>query len=337
MGQLIKKIQNTFDSGWDVSSLPAYIDETQEELITRQVHEARTLGVVNVQEGVKGKQDLHLLDDEIIFQDGSDCTLEPNGDTVLGRRTIETAPIAWMKGFCNNDLNGFWAQVALRSGAANQLKDLPFEAAITNYLLQLNAFEVDKLLWQGDTDLSTGNLQFIDGFIKLLDSSGAVVEGNTLGATSLISAGTSGTAINIYDALFNMFEQASDNMGGVAESDMFKMYMGRENFNKLVKAYINRNWYHYNPDAVKTMTSIDLVGTNVTIEILPGLNGTNKIYGGKANHMTVGTDLRSDSDSYEMWYDQTDDKIYVRSRFRLGVQVPYLNECVKFTLDGSGS
>ena len=320
-------IKDRFD--YDVSDLPAYVDETQQELITRQVSEARTLDLINIQEGVKGTQDLHLLDDEIVYQDASACDLTPDGDTAFGKVRITTQAIGWMKGFCNKELAGFWTQVGLRAGTMAEDKELPFEQAITNYLLQLQAIELDKLIWKGNTALSTGNLQWIDGFKKRFDASSDVLEANTTGITSITSS-------NAYDVFYSVFEKASEGDSGVAESDMFTIFTDRANLNKLTKNMVDLNMYHYNPQNVNR-NSIELVGTGITVEAVPGLVGTLGIYAGKRNHLTFGTDLSSDSSSYELWYSQDDDKLYIRSKFRAGVQVPYLSEITKFTLEESSA
>ena len=318
---LKKLIKEKF--GYDVSELSAWTDETQQELITRQVTEARTLQLINIQEGVKGTMDLHTLDDEIIYQDASACNLTPSGDSVLGKAQITTVPIGWMKGFCNKDLNGFWAQVALRAGAMAEDKQLPFEQAITNYLLQLHALELDKLIWKGDTALSTGNLSWIDGFDKRFNDSAAVNEANTLGYSSITNA-------NAFEAFWAVYEAASDNVEGVAEDPMFRIFTSQSNVNKLIKNMFDLNLYHFEPGNT-VRNQIQLGATGITIEAV----NTTGIYAGKANHLTFGTDLKSDSDSYELWYSQDDDQIYVRSKFRAGVQVPFLNEITKFTLESS--
>ncbi len=47
---------------WDVSGLAAYVDEQREDLIVKSVTEARTLQYVSIQQGIKGSQELKLMD-----------------------------------------------------------------------------------------------------------------------------------------------------------------------------------------------------------------------------------------------------------------------------------
>ncbi len=72
---LKKYLKGKFD--WDVSGLAAYVDEQREDLIVKSVTEARTLQYVSIQQGIKGSQELKLMDDSIVYQDG-DCTMTPD-------------------------------------------------------------------------------------------------------------------------------------------------------------------------------------------------------------------------------------------------------------------
>ena len=104
---LKKFISTKFD--YDVAGLAAYVDEQREDLITRSVTEARTLEYIAIQEGIKGSEEIKLLDDSIIYQSG-DCTMTPEGDTIFTDRAISVETLGYMKRFCQKDLAGFWTQ-----------------------------------------------------------------------------------------------------------------------------------------------------------------------------------------------------------------------------------
>jgi hypothetical protein len=69
-----------------------------------------------------------------------------------------------------------------------------------------------------------------------------------------------------------------------------------------------------------------LPGTNMRIVKVNGLNGLDNIYTGRASQFVFGTDLSSDFENFDLWYSQDDDVIYLRSKFRAGVQVPFLSQ-----------
>ena len=299
---------------YDVADLAPYVDEQRQDLITRSVTEAKTLGYIAIQEGIKGSEAIKILDDSIIYQPG-DCTMEPLGDTVFSDRNLAVSTLGYMKRFCQKDLAGFWTQLALRPGAMAEDQTLPFEAQLTNYLLSLHALELDKLIWQGDTS-GSGNLQWLNGFAQFLTVANGCVNLNTSGTASV-------TDSNAYEVFYECF---TNTPASVAESSNFICFTGREQFNHLMKNLVDLNFFHYSPAQIATMNEVIVPGTDMRVVKVPGLNGSDAIFTGKATEFVFGTDLTSDFDNYEMWYSQDDDVIYVRSKFRAGVQVPFLDQ-----------
>ncbi len=312
-----KYVKSNFD--YDVSGLSPYVDDQREDLIHRSVTEAQTLSYIAIQQGIKGTEDLKLLNDSIVYQTG-DCSMSPSGDTVFTDRQISVETIGYLKKFCQKDLAGFWTQLALRPGAMAEDKTLPFEQVLINYLLELHAFELEKLIWQGNKVSGSGNLAFMNGFNSFLTVANGCVDLNLSGASSI-------DATNAFDIFYEAFINTPSN---VAEGQDFICFTGRENFNFLLKNLVDLNMFHYNPAQIGTMNEILLPGTNMRIVKVNGLNGTTKIYTGRASHFYFGTDLSSDFESYDLWYSFDDDVIYLRSKFRAGVQVPFLNQVGTF-------
>jgi hypothetical protein len=299
--------------------LSPYVDEQREDLIHRSVTEAQTLSYIAIQQGIKGSEELKLLNDSIVYQTG-DCSMSPSGDTIFTDRAISVETIGYLKRFCQKDLAGFWTQLALRPGAMAEDKTLPFEQILINYLLELHAFELEKLIWQGNKATGSGNLAFMNGFNQFLTVANGCVDLNTSGATSI-------DATNAYDIFYEAFTNTPSN---IAEGQDFICFTGRENFNYLLKNLVDLNLYNYNPGQFATMNELLLPGTNMRVVKVNGLNGTTKIYTGRASHFFFGTDLSSDFESYDLWYSFDDDVIYLRSKFRAGVQVPFLNQVGTF-------
>lgn len=310
-------VKSNFD--YDVNGLTPYIDQQREELIHRSVTEAQTLQYIAIQQGIKGTEDLKLLNDSIVYQTG-DCSMSPAGDTIFTDRAISVETIGYLKRFCQKDLAGFWTQLALRPGAMAEDKTLPFEQTLIDYLLNLHAFELEKLIWRGNKATGTGNLAFMNGFNQFLTVANGCTSLNTIGATTISAS----TAYNIF---YTAFVNTPSN---IAEGEDFICFTGRENFNFLIKNLVDLNLYHFNVNEIGNLNEILLPGTNMRVVRVNGLNGTKKIYTGRASHFFFGTDLTSDFESYDMWYSFDDDVIYLRSKFRAGVQVPFLNQVGTF-------
>ena len=137
---LKKYIKSNFD--YDVSGLAAYIDEQRDEILVKQVTMGKTLEQITIQEGVKGSEEIKLMDDTLVYQT-ADCTMTASGDTVFTDRAISVADIGYMKKFCQKDLVGFWTQLNLRAGTMEEDKEIPFEQAIVDYMLALHSNELD--------------------------------------------------------------------------------------------------------------------------------------------------------------------------------------------------
>jgi hypothetical protein len=308
-----KYVKTNFD--YNVAGLQPYVDEQREDLIHRSVTEAQTLSYIAIQQGIKGSEELKLLNDSIVYQTG-DCSMSPSGDTIFTDRAISVETIGYLKRFCQKDLAGFWTQLALRPGAMAEDKTLPFEQILINYLLELHAFELEKLIWQGNKATGNGNLAFMNGFNSFLTVANGCVDLNQTGTSSI-------DATNAFDIFYEAFTNTPSN---IAEGQDFICFTGRENFNFLLKNLVDLNLYNYNPTQIATLSELLLPGTNMRVVKLNGLNGTTKIYTGRASHFFFGTDLSSDFESYDLWYSFDDDVIYLRSKFRAGVQVPFLNQ-----------
>jgi hypothetical protein len=313
MANLKKYIETKFD--YDVTGLGAYVDEQSDELIVKQVTQGKTLEHITIQEGVKGSAELKLMDDTLTYQSGT-CTMTASGDTVFTDRALSVETLGFKKKFCQKDLDGLWTQLNLRAGAMNEDKEIIFEEEITDYLLALHSNELDKLIWRGNKSTGSGNLALMNGFRQFLTTGGGCVDLNVSSTASITNS-------NAYDVFYECFVTSPE---AVAESEDFVCFTGRENFNKLMKNLVDDNFYHYSPDQISTIDSIVVPGTDMTVRKVVGLNTLDNIYTGRASHFIFGTDLTGDLDTYELWYSQDDDVVYLRSKFRAGVQVPYLDQ-----------
>ena len=310
---LKKYVSDKFD--FDVTGLTAYVDEQRDDILVKQVTRGKTLDYITIQEGIKGSQELKLLDDTLTYQAGT-CTMTASGDTVFTDRAISVEDLGYMKKFCQKDLAGFWTQLELTAGAMGEDKDLPFEEAIVNYILALHSNDLDKLIWRGNKSTGTGNLQWMNGFRQFLTTGNGCVDLNSSAVAAMTNA-------NAYDIFYECFTNSPE---AVAESEDFVCFTGRENFNKLIKNLVDLNFFHYSPDQIAQMDSVIVPGTDMVVRKVVGLNTLDNIYTGRASHFVFGTDLSGDLDNFELWYSQDDDVIYLRSKFRAGVQVPFLDQ-----------
>ena len=315
MGEIKKVVEQKFD--YDITALPAYIDENSEMLHVKQVTEAKSVAYMRIQTGIKHKELLKLLDDNITLQDAT-CKMTPAGDTVFTDREIEVASIGWMKEFCNNDLVGFWTQLALRAGASTENEEMVFQEAIVTLLMEKQALINEDLIWKGDTASGVANINKIDGFIKILTVAAGCVDLNN-GADP---------AINNTNAYSIMRDSVYANSPkNIKRDGAFVAFVGCEVFEHIKANLVDLNLFHYNPEVLANgMDSIILPGTSMRVVSVPGLDGSDNVYTGISTNFIIGTDLESDFDEFKIFYSEDDDILKMKSKYRLGVQVPYLDQ-----------
>ena len=326
MSELNRKIKNLgFD--FDVSELGAWTEENIDELLVRQVTESSTLQEIRIETGIKGKQKLPVMDTDVVYQDASNCGMEADGDTAFDKFEIEVHDIGFMQKFCSSDINRTFLQPALRPGFANEREDLPFEAQIVAHMLAKHNYQLERLTWVGDADLSTGNLQFFNGFKTLWDASADVVETNVQGYTDA-------TVNNIFEIFSDFYANANQD---IVDADDFIAFTSSAWLKLLVRKLTLMNLFHYSPEQTADLKRgiVVVPGTDMTVKATKAF--TEGIYGGKRNEMIFGTDLTNDIETIDIWYEKKDDAIYLRNKFRAGVANPFDDQISKFTLADSPS
>ena len=319
--KLKNRIEQKF--GWDVSGLGTYVDEQSDEIIPALIYGARTAGLVTVMEGVKGSEEIKLIDTNLVLQDASTCGRSASGGTILTDKQMTVRPIKSEQDFCEEDLINSWGQLGLPNGVRNQRENLAYEDLIIAHQVGKINEANEVLIWRGDTAKVAPNENKIDGFKKILDADATVTNPNSGGAITSITASN---VISILQSVFNAMKTP-------VRKREHRIFVGQEVFDLYITAVTNANLFHHN--LINDSTSATLIGTTTTIELVDGLDGTNSIYAGPLDRMFVGTDLQSDFENFSVYYSRETDKIYVDVKYRLGVQFVYGTEFVKWLLPAS--
>ena len=61
-----------------------------------------------------------------------------------------------------------------------------------------------------------------------------------------------------------------------------------------------------------------------------GLNGTGDAYAISLSNMAMAVDMVDEENSYKMWYSEDNNDGRFRVAFKMGCNVAFTNECVKF-------
>jgi hypothetical protein len=309
---------------FSLGTLAAYIEDQDFPLIAQMQASGGLAEVADIQTGIKGSSHLQFLSTDVVF--GSDaCTRTASGTTALTQRTLTVGAIAVSENLCIKDLNGYWAQVLVKKGAAGE-EEMPSEIEAVYMEKKMNAMQNQLTIsdFQGDTTSATNNLSYYDGLLKIVDA-GAAVDGNTGGVTV---ANTISTA-NVLTILDSMWSAIPEN---IANADDLSLFVPISVYKKYVVALKNANLFHYSGDGEQERP----YGTNVALRPtvgLPSAAGTERMILTRNANIVIGMDGDSDEDAMKVRLDPVTEKnIFFDVTFKRGVQVRFIDEVVEFTL-----
>ena len=305
-------------NSFDLSNLTKYTDELSQSLVNTTIMAPKTMNLVTVVQGVKYKTALKTISANPIFQ-AANCTFAANGASTLLNRDIQVCPIKVEDKICLSDLEQYWPGQFMKA-AGSQNEDMPREVAEA-YLKEQGqqiAKNIEKLFWQGDTTIvgSTNNMNKCDGLIKILNAESGVIDyGTTSGSPLQRVALTSGNAISTVNAMVALIPE------DILEAEDLTMFMSSANYQTLIQAYFNDNKYHFDVTGARAAGEFMLPTSPVKVVRIAGLSGNFQIVLTPASNIAFGTDLQSDTDSFKLFYDEKDDAVLFRAKWKQGAQV----------------
>ena len=306
-----------------VSSLTDYVDQSSTDLLLPAVSQGKTATIVNLQAGVKSSAALQLFDSTVVFQDDS-CAFNGSAATTFSQREIVVEGVKVQEVLCPKDLEAKWTQLLLSAGSDYSEADIP--AAYMDIKMQRLQDALEIADWQGEDGGAGGaNLDKYDGFLHIIDTAAASVDGN-VDAVTVATGITSANALNIVQGIYSVVPEA------VLNADDLVCFMGWDAYRALIINITDTNFYHYVTDDSARTGELMLPGTNLKVVAVNGLTGTNRIITSRASNMYIGMDAMSDSDSIKMWESMDDQNVKSSINFKRGTQVAYPAEIVEFTL-----
>lgn len=281
---------------FDVSTLTDYVNEQNLPLLKAATLSTPTQNLINVMTGVKGTTALNILNSTPVIQTGG-CGWTPSGDTAFTQRKITVNPLKVEMSFCPQDLDTKWMNYQVRNGGVKN--PLPFEAEITNSVIEKIAVANEKGLWQ-ETSKYDGLLVHIDA-----DATPVTITGLT-------------KTIDVVNALYLAIP--------VEVLPKAVVMVGMEFFRAYVMEITAANMYHYNPS--DDANGFMIPGTNTKIIPLTGLNTTGYQIAADPMNLVYGVDFSGDAESFEMFYSKDNDEWRLRLRYSLGTQIAFPNEVV---------
>jgi hypothetical protein len=300
---------------YDVTNFTDYVARANEFLTATLFAGGDTGKFARFMAGVKGKTSVPHIGTSATLQAGNCKT--PSGDTDITEVFIEVKPFTVFEGFCEDDLQTKFPNMVLAPGSSNNDAPAGWEEKIVETKVSAIQETLELTYWQGDTG---GTYTLFDGFIKLIDASGVAIDGNTSAATTITKA----NVIDLVDAMY----VASP--AKVKRSGELVIAVGDDVFDLYIAAQKAANLYHY--DAEHDNGVLKIGGSRGTLQRIYGLDGTDRMFAGRGSSFVVGSDVTEEENIMKIWYDETDDKVYMRSKGKAGVTIVNPEEIVEFTL-----
>ena len=315
--------------GFDVSALANYTKENEALLVTSSVLGAKTAALIksagNVMVGVKSSEKINIMETDAIFQDGASCGFNASGSTTFTQRTVTPGKIKVNEALCPKDLEAKYLQKALPTGS--MYDSVPFEQEYSEKKAKTIAAQLETALWQGDTTSVNVNLNKFDGLVKLIGAASGVVAANasTFISGAPLSSITDANVISIFDGVYKAIPAK------VVAADDMTIFCGQDLFRTYTIALKNSSSFNYAID-VKADSEFVLPGTSIKVVAVAGLNGTNKVYAMRLSNLFLGTDLLNEEEKFEIFYAKEADQVRFVSEFKMGVNIAFPDEAVKFIL-----
>ncbi len=301
---------------YDLTQINDFIKRENEVLTATLFSSNDTAKFAKIMTGIKGSTELLKITGGAKLQAG--VHKSPDGNTKGEKVTLTVKPFTYYESFEQDDLQFKLPNTMVAPGSNNAETPKPWEQALVETKVTDIAEQLEVQYWQGDTAGSEHNI--FDGFLKTIDASADVIEGNTSNATEI-------TVANVRDLVDVMRDEAP---AKVKRKKEFSVYVGDDVFDLYIKAEKAANLYHFSPEHNDGVYRVG--GSGLQLVRTYGLNETNRMVATVGENLIIGADVEGEEQSIDMWYDKTSDLTYMRVKAKAGVQIVNPQEIVEFTL-----
>lgn len=268
-------------------------------------------GYVTLKEGVKYKAVLKKLSSANLVQAFS-CDFADPTDLTLNEAVLTVTDLKVNLEVCKSEFAKDWEAAQTGRGFVNDVVPANFQDFLIGYAAANVAQNIELTIWQGDT---AGTYTSFDGFEKKLKAGLSGSADQTWGATM-----TASTIIANLTALTAALPAA------LIGSPSVKIYMNRYTA-QMYRQAIAALGYAFEYNAYK---EFNMQFDGYDIYVCPGMsNGT--VVVAEPTNLFVGVDANSDFAEVkvvDMSLTDASDLVRMAMKFRVGVQVGFLTDCV---------
>ena len=287
--------------------IKGYVDESNESLIAKTVLGGQSVGLFNLQTGVKGATAINLLNTDVTLQSALECGFTPVGASKISRRILDPVYLKVNMEWCDKNFLDTYAQHMVKIAAG--MKTLPYAEEFTSHIIAKVNAALEKMLYQGKANLQKTEF---NGIMTIVSASGS----------GAIKVGTeSGTA---WEKISKVYAAVPEE----AHKDDLVILVSPSLYRKFVQELVKANMYHYDANDANAQTY--LPGTSVPVIPVEGLINDTKefILALRKSNVIFGTDMTNDQEKFDFWYSKDKQTFKLAIEFTAGVQVAYPEEIV---------
>jgi len=312
----------------NLSNLTAYTDQLTLPIIRNTVLPSTLMDCgINYQENVTNTSVLNIMTNTLVAQASGACSpFSASGSTTLSQNSITVNPLAIMMEDCPDTFKTYWTKIITKAGSYNESDPDEYARIYVAYLLeQVSALVEDYFFCGASNGAYSATLTATNGVLYNLEytsASASVIVGGTAYSGGLTPANG--------QALFYALRGALPTQV-LAEKDL-TLFMSHAQFFNLTQALVTANYFHdwSSSDGTSDGNYVikNVLGTNITVRAMRGLQYTNKMILTPASNLYLGTDLNNDYEKVRVWFSMDFQTVRTQIKWRQGAVVAFPQNCV---------
>ena len=305
------KIYSKDEFNYVVSSITGFTDQSSQEIVAKALIGATTPANTTIKLGVRGTQQIQLLNSAPAFQTGA-CGWNQSGTTTFSQVSLSSQHEKINEELCFQQLWDTYQSLLLPAG--QDPETVPFLTQIIDLKVKQIQQRIEQKLWQATT---AGGDAF-DGFNALIVT-GATSVANSSGTafSSTAAYGTNGNPITEVDKLISALSDDA------LVFDDLVVFMSYSNFRLYNQALVKANFFQNYIGTTNVTSNMSAIHPSTNVKVLPtlGLAGSGKVVIGPASYMFCGFDLMSDHEKMDAFWSRDFDVLKIRANYSYSANI----------------
>jgi hypothetical protein len=305
------KIYSKDEFSYVVSSITGFTDQSSQEIIAKALIGATTPANTTIKLGVRGTQQIQLLNSAPSFQTGA-CGWNASGTTTFTQVSLASQHEKVQEELCFQQLWDTYQSLLLPAGQSPET--VPFLTQIIDLKVKQIQQRIETKLWGALT--ASGDT--FNGFNYLI-STGQTSVANSSGTTfsSTASYGTSGNPITEVDKLISALSDDA------LVFDDLVVFMSYSNFRLYNQALVKANFFQNYIGTTNVTNNMSAIHPSTNVKVLPtlGLANSGKVVIGPASYMFCGFDLMSDHEKMDAFWSRDFDVLKIKANYSYAAQI----------------